>query len=148
MLAKPGLGVGVIVLLIAICIQQSMLTAATAMVNPMIADCSDYETYRSGRFIPGMMGTLFSYVDKLISSLATFIIGITITWAGYGNSIIEPNTPTNSKFHIAVYFILFGLPLLGNIIAIISMKFYNLDSAMMKKIRETIEERKSKIYSN
>jgi Na+/melibiose symporter-like transporter len=147
-LAKPGFGSGVIVLLIAICIQQSTLTAATAMVNPMIADCSDYETYRSGRFIPGMMGTVFSFVDKLISSLSTFIIGLAITWAGYGSSIIKPNTPTNSKFHIAVYFILFGLPLLGNIIAIISMKFYELDAAMMKKVRETINEKKLKASNN
>ena len=35
----------------------------------MVADCSDYETYRSGNYIPGIMGTLFSLVDKLVSSL-------------------------------------------------------------------------------
>ena len=34
----------------------------------MVADCADYETYRSGKFIPGIMGTLFSLVDKLVSS--------------------------------------------------------------------------------
>lgn len=148
MLAKPGYGIGVILLLIVVCLQQSTLTAATAMVNPMIADCSDYETYRSGRFIPGMMGTLFSFVDKLISSLATFIIGIVIALAGYGNSVIQPNTETDYKFHIAIYFILFGLPLLGNIIAIIAMKFYELDAPMMKKIRQTIEEKKLKKINN
>lgn len=147
-LAKPGLGVGVIVLLTFMFIQSSTLSAATSMVMPMIADVSDYETYRSGRFIPGMMGTVFSFVDKLISSLSTFIIGLAITWAGYGNSVIKPNTPTSSKFHIAVYFILFGLPLIGNIAAIISMKFYELDAAMMKKVRETIEEKKLKASSN
>lgn len=148
MVAKPGYGIGVIVLLIVVCIQQSTLTAATSMVNPMIADCSDYETYRSGKFIPGMMGTLFSFVDKMVSSLATFIIGLSITWAGYGNSIIEPNTVTNSKFHIAIYFVLFGLPLLGNIVALVAMKFYELDAPMMRKVREAIEERKLKNASN
>ncbi len=34
------------------------------IVIPMIADCADYETYRSGRFIPGMLGTIFSFIDK------------------------------------------------------------------------------------
>ena len=34
----------------------------------MTADCADYEVYRSGRYVPGLMGTLFSFVDKLISS--------------------------------------------------------------------------------
>jgi Na+/melibiose symporter-like transporter len=147
-LAKPGFGIGVIVLLIAICLQQSTLTAATAMINPMIADCSDYETYRSGKFIPGMMGTVFSFVDKLISSLSTFIIGLAITWAGYGNAVIKPNTETNSKFHIAIYFVLFGLPLIGNLVALISMKFYELDAPMMRKVRETIEKNKAVARNN
>ena len=31
------------------------------MPIPMVADCSDYETYRSGKYIPGIMGTLFSW---------------------------------------------------------------------------------------
>ena len=34
--------------------------ATADMPIPMVADCSDYETYRSGKYIPGIMGTLFS----------------------------------------------------------------------------------------
>jgi Na+/melibiose symporter-like transporter len=45
------------------------------IVIPMIADASDYELYHSGNYIPGMIGTIFSFVDKLISSVATTIIG-------------------------------------------------------------------------
>ncbi len=44
--------------------------ATADMPIPMVADCSDYETYRSGKYIPGIMGTLFSLVDKLVSSLS------------------------------------------------------------------------------
>ena len=40
--------------------------ATADMPIPMVADCSDYETYRSGKYIPGIMGTLFSLVDKLV----------------------------------------------------------------------------------
>ena len=49
------------------------------MPIPMVADCSDYETYRTGNYIPGIMGTLFSLVDKLVSSLATTIVQLLIT---------------------------------------------------------------------
>ena len=49
--------------------------ATADMPIPMVADCSDYETYRSGRYIPGIMGTLFSMVDKLVSSLGSTIVG-------------------------------------------------------------------------
>lgn len=38
--------------------------ATADMPIPMVADCADYETYRSGKFIPGIMGTLFSLVDN------------------------------------------------------------------------------------
>lgn len=29
------------------------------MTIPMVADCTDYETYRSGNYVPGIMGTIF-----------------------------------------------------------------------------------------
>jgi len=109
----------------------------------MIADCAEYETSRSGRFIPGMMGTLFSFVDKMISSLSTFIMGAAIAWAGYGNTVIQPNSATNTKFHIAIYFCLFGLPILGHIASIIAMKFYYLDDVTMEKVKKTIEDKKA-----
>ena len=38
--------------------------ATADMPIPMVADCSDYETFRSGRYIPGIIGTLFSLVDS------------------------------------------------------------------------------------
>lgn len=48
---------------------------SNGIVIPMIADCSDYVTYRTGRYVPDMMGTLFSFVDKIISSFAATIVG-------------------------------------------------------------------------
>ena len=47
--------------------------ATADMPIPMVADCSDYETYISGKYIPGIMGTLFSLVDKLVSSLSATV---------------------------------------------------------------------------
>ena len=59
--------------------------ATADMPIPMVADCSDYETYRSGKYIPGIMGTLFSLVDKLVSSLAATVVGIAVTFIGLNN---------------------------------------------------------------
>ena len=52
------------------------------MPIPMVADCADYETYRSGKFIPGIMGTLFSLVDKLVSSLSATVVSIALLFIG------------------------------------------------------------------
>ena len=54
--------------------------ATADMPIPMVADCSDYETYRSGNYIPGIMGTLFSLVDKLVSSLSATVVGIAVNF--------------------------------------------------------------------
>ena len=50
--------------------------------HPMVADCSDYETYRSGNYIPGIMGTLFSLVDKQVSSLSATVVGLAVSAIG------------------------------------------------------------------
>ena len=59
--------------------------ATADMPIPMVADCADYETYRSGKYIPGIMGTLFSLVDKLVSSLAATVVGVAVTIIGLEN---------------------------------------------------------------
>lgn len=137
--------IGIMIVLTIMAVQSGVMGVPSNIVIPMIADCSDYETSRSGRFIPGMMGTLFSFVDKLVSSLSTLIIGIVIALAGYGNSIIEPNTAVNTKFYIGILFCVYGLPILGHVASIIAMKFYELDAAKMVEIRKTIEDKKEKL---
>ena len=49
----------------------------------MIADCTDYEYTLSGHFVPGIMGALFSFIDKSFSALGTGFVGIALAIAGY-----------------------------------------------------------------
>lgn len=134
---------GIIILLCLMAIQTGVMGVSGNIVIPMIADCADYETSRSGRFIPGMMGTLFSFVDKMISSLGTFIIGMIIAWSGYGNSVIKPNSAVNSKFYIGLLVCVYVIPILGHLASLIAMKFYVLDALAMEKISQSISDKKS-----
>ena len=52
--------------------------ATADMPIPMVADCSDYETYRSGKYIPGIMGTLFSVVIILFCVIPLIAWGLTL----------------------------------------------------------------------
>ena len=70
--------------------------ATADMPIPMVADCSDYETWRSGRYIPGIMGTLFSLVDKLVSSLGSTIVGGVIAMIGI-HTLPDDNTKSEAK---------------------------------------------------
>lgn len=74
--------------------------ATADMPIPMVADCSDYETYRSGKYIPGIMGTLFSLVDKLVSSLSATVVGIAVSAIGLSKLPTQYTEYALSLIHI------------------------------------------------
>ncbi len=109
------------------------------IVIPMIADCADYETYRSGRYVPGMMGTLFSFVDKLISSLAATIVGFAFVAIGFVDSMPVATTPATPELLYVGVFLFIGMPMIGWICSLIAMKFYPLDKEKMNEIQGEIQ---------
>lgn len=106
----------------------------------MTADCADYEVYRSGRYVPGLMGTLFSFVDKMISSLATTIVSLLLAAIGFRDVLPVPETPYTSAIFAVTMFCLIGAPLIGYICNIIAMKFYPLTKEKMEEIQVKIAE--------
>ncbi|MCB0167187.1 MAG: MFS transporter [Anaerolineae bacterium] len=144
--SSQGVPFSVILLLILMAIQVSFSSLAGNIVIPMIADVADYETYRSQRYMPGMVGTVFSFVDKLISSLSTLLVGMALALSGYGNVQIEPNTQLSTSFDIAIMAIIFVLPLLGHIASLIAMKYYNLTDKKMEDVQDTIRQKRIELH--
>ena len=70
--------------------------ATADMPIPMVADCSDYETYQSGKYIPGIMGTLFSLVDKLVSSLSATVVGVAVSFIA-SSMLMPPATASRRQ---------------------------------------------------
>ncbi|MFI3257110.1 MAG: MFS transporter [Spirochaetales bacterium] len=110
------------------------------IVIPMIADCADYETYRSGKYVPGMMGTLFSFVDKLISAFATTVVALICAAIGFADSFPTVDTPFSTALLYGGVFMFVGLPILGWIASLIAMKFYPLNAEKMAEIQTEIQK--------
>ena len=108
------------------------------IVIPMTADCADYETYRSGKYVPGLMGTLFSFVDKIISSFAPMIAGIVFASVGFADHNPVQGDPVTWELRIGVAFLAFGLIIIGLICNLIAMKFYPLTKEKMVEIQEKV----------
>ena len=123
------------VFLIVHCIFTGVKTISSNIVIPMIADCADYETSISGRYIPGMMGTLFSFVDKIISAFATTIVGFLLVAIGYSETLPQVGDPSTSGIFCVAMFAYLGLPVLGWLASIIAMKFYPLDDKKMQEVQ-------------
>ncbi len=115
--------------------------ATADMPIPMVADCSDYETYRSGKYIPGIMGTLFSLVDKLVSSLSATVVGIAVSVIGLEN-LPTAETPYAPGMNWVVIVLFCIIPMVAWAATLLAMKNYELTGDRMKEIQAVNAARK------
>lgn len=117
------------------------------IVIPMTADCADYEVYRTGKYVPGMMGTLFSLVDKLISSFAPLLTGVAFAAIGFKDHLPDVGTKLadcpSSIVPLSI-FLMYGTVIIGLICNIIALKFYPLTKEKMAEIQDEIAAIKAK----
>ena len=102
----------------------------------MIADCCDYEMVRSGKYVPGLMGALFSFIEKAVSAFGTAFVGGILTFIGFGKVLPQVSdvvTPTIVKTTLFLYCV---VPIIGWLITLIAMYFYELDKTKMIEIHK------------
>ncbi len=114
------------------------------MVIPMTADCADYEVYRTGKYIPNLMGTLFSFVDKIVSSFAPMLVAWLYAAIGFTDALPDQNAEYSTALFSVSLFCLYGAPIIGLICNIVALKIYPLTKEKMEEIQEKIAEIKAK----
>ena len=114
------------------------------MPIPMVADCADYETYRSGKFIPGIMGTLFSLVDKLVSSLSSTVVFVAVSFIGYVG-LPTKTTPYMAGMNWVVIALFCLVPMCAWLLTLLAMRGYELDGQRIKTIQAVNAARKQAI---
>lgn len=132
-----------IILIVLTIINGAFNNLSANIVIPMTADCADYEVYRTGKYVPGMMGTLFSFVDKLISSFAPMIAGLMFASIGFKDILPDASAPYSDSLKYVGLFLMYGLVIIGQICNLVAMKFYPLTKEKMEEIRGEIERIKS-----
>ncbi len=123
---------------------QGMQQISSSVVITMTADCADYETYRSGKYVPGLIGTLFSFVDKLVSSFAPLIASVMLAAIGFKTAMPDLNTPLTTELKAVGIFLSYGMLIICCALNLIAMKFYPLDKAKMSEIQDEIAAIKAK----
>lgn len=108
--------------------------ATADMPIPMVADCSDYETYRTGRYIPGILGTLFSLIDKLVSSLGSTIVGGAVAAIGIA-TLPDGYGPYIMGMKEVVIVLFCVVPIIAWIVTLFAMKGYTLTGKRMEEIQ-------------
>lgn len=123
------------------CLMKGFNMVSSNVVNPLIADVIDYEQYRSGRYCPGMVGSIFNLADKCISSLGPAIIGILLALAGFGKKLPAIDTPFSSRLFGIGLLGMYGLVIAGLIVNLIAFHFYDLTPDKMAEIRKELNKR-------
>ena len=110
---------------------------------PMVADCTDYETYRSGKYVPGIMGTIFSFVDKLISSLQVLLLQVFIVFLVPNlNSLPAESTPYMDGMKLSTIICFCLLPMAAWLITTFCMTRYSLSGKRLQEIQAVNAVRK------
>jgi len=107
-------------------------------VIPMIGDAVDYENYKTGKFLPGMIGTAFSLIDKVVSSFGSLISGVLLTALGF---VSLTETEPNPTLFWGVLISYFAFPALGHLCSVIAMKYYPIDNEFMQEMHKELQSR-------
>lgn len=138
--------------LFALTILNTLFNALSSnTVYPMVADCTDYEIYRSGRYVPGLMGTLLSFFNKLISALAPLITGVMFAAIGFAEQLPDVTTPETPALRGVSIFLSYGIVAIGLLFNIAAMRHYPLTTEKMAEIQDHVAEIKreyAKEHSN
>lgn len=114
------------------------------MSIPMVADVSDYETYRTGSYVPGVIGTLFSFADKLVSSLSTTVVGAAVALVGL-TELPDAHTPYVEGMQPLTILLFCVIPMVAWVLTLLSMRGYRLTGARMEEIQAVNGARKEAI---
>jgi len=123
------------------CLMKGFNMIATNSITPMLADVIDYEKYRSGIYCPGTITALFSLADKIISSLGPTVIAVLCAAIGFVGELPTIDTPYSTPLFAIGLLGMYGLALLGLVINVICLKFYDLTPEKMATIRAELAAR-------
>jgi Na+/melibiose symporter-like transporter len=131
-----------ILLLLLTAVRGGFMSINNSILVPMVADVSDSEVARSGRYAPGVIGAMFSFTDKLFTQLNNVAVGLVMIAIGFGKMYPTPDTPPTPALFGAGMFCLCGLPAIAWVVNILCMRAYPLGRERMDAVQKEIAERK------
>jgi Na+/melibiose symporter-like transporter len=90
------------------------------------------------------MGTLFSLVDKLVSSLSATVVGVAVTVIGL-DALPTKTTPYTTGMNMVVIILFCVVPMCAWALTLWSMTGYELDGERVREIQEVNGKRKEAV---
>lgn len=121
-----------------------MWVAVKIMLASMMADICDEDELQHGQRREGMFSAVFSWLEKMVVSLAYLGTGLALTVANFAPELGGDQTPetfTRMRLFLA------GAPALTALFAIVALKFYPIDAVRARETRRRLEARRGAVGS-
>ncbi len=138
LIAQPFLPVDSILVVLPNIILGGTMMLVSVQTNPMVADVTDDYTWRTGNYVPAMIGMSFSFIDKMVSSISTTFLGILLSVLGIKAGV--ESTPTIYWGVLSFWII---VPIFAHMASIWAMHRYDLTKEHMAKVQAELAERKA-----
>ncbi len=114
------------------------LTCFWLLVNPMKADCADYDEWHTGQRRSGTYAAVANWIEKATTTIFLLLSGLMLDLSGF-----DPDLGGNQPEHtILVWRIAFAaVPAAGYLIALACLHFYPLTDEKMAEIRHALAAR-------
>ena len=128
---------------------NALKMVVSSATGAMRMDVVDYELERTGRYLPATVSAVYSFLDKLISSLAPMLATLLIGIVGYtGSKIPQAGDELTWGIRIITAVLFCILPIIGWILNVVAMRKFGLTKERMVEVQEHIAEAKKQALIN
>ncbi|MEM1185345.1 MAG: MFS transporter [Planctomycetota bacterium] len=119
-----------------------MWVAVKILLASMMADICDEDELRHGQRREGLFGAAFSWIEKLVVSLAALATGLALTISGFDADLGADQGP--GTFATMRSFLVGG-PAVTALLAIVALRLYPIDAQRAASTRAALEERRGRV---
>lgn len=149
----PFIGLALLLVVGFVCPQNIVLTAISGVIvktgtglelgcaTVFLSDVVDYGEYKLGTRNESVVFSLQTLIVKFTAALTSLFIGFALERTGY---IPNPNAVQSALTLNSIRFLMCAIPAVSMLVAyVVYKKAYHLDDSFMKKVIQTIEERRA-----
>jgi len=116
------------------------LTGFWLLVNPMKADCADFDEWKTGHRRSGTYAAVANWIEKMAMSVFLLFSGLLLDWSGF-DPALGAAQPEGTTLIWRIAFA--GIPAIAYIIALGALHFYPLTDTRMAEIRAELAARQA-----
>ena len=110
------------------------------LMMSMTSDVIDIDELNTGKRREGSLGAIYWWMVKFGTAVAGLLSGLILSLVAFQSNAATQTDET--MFWLRIFFV--GIPILGTLTAIWTMKDYDIDEAKAREVRDLLDKRKEK----